>query len=410
MRLPSLSFRNTAFRAGQALATALLLVACEASKPSPAASAPAPAAAAAPAPDGRPLTLLIDAEPAHLNPDVDPDVWSWRLSHDAIYEPLVRRKPDGTFEPVLADRFTVDGERLTFHIRPGVLFHDDKLLAASDVLFTFSRVRGRGRTQGMLGDLATVEPAGPETVRMWAARPSSQLLPAIAEVAILPEHVFGRGDLAYQGGNRRPVGTGPLRLREWERGRRIVLERFPKYWGAPAAAEIDVDIEPDPAKALGRARRGEIDLLGRVPPAWVPEQLESPTLKREFQVRRSQPARFVFVLWNVAHPPLDDVAVRRALALAVDRARLLADVRHGVGRAVAAPALGGAPAPEPAFDLAAANAALDAAGLARMNGDGMRARNGRPIRLAFLVPKESHESAEVARRVGDALARVGIAV
>src|SRR5439155_1454761 len=82
-------------------------------------------------------------------------------------------------------------------------------------------------------------------------------------------------------------------------------------------------------------------------------------------------------------------AVRRALAIGLDRARLVADVRHGLARPIGAPALGGSDAAPPAYDLAAAHAALDAAGLPRAGGDGPRTRNGRPIRLALLVPRES---------------------
>ena len=59
------------------------------------------------------VRLSIDGEPGHLNPDIDPDRWGFRLSHDLVYEPLVRALPDGTYAPVLADRFSVDpgGER-----------------------------------------------------------------------------------------------------------------------------------------------------------------------------------------------------------------------------------------------------------------------------------------------------------
>jgi peptide/nickel transport system substrate-binding protein len=223
--------------------------------------------------------------------------------------------------------------------------------------------------------------------------------------------VFGRGDLAYQGGNRHPVGTGPLKLREWERGRHLLLERFPKYWGPPSPAQtIEVAIEPDPIRALGQARRGEIDLLGRVPPAWVPEQLDSPALRGNFKIVRSQPARFTFVLWNLSRPPLDDPAVRRALSLGIDRARILDAVRHGVGRPIASPALGGGRGPDAIFDLAAAQKMLDEAGLPRASEGGLRQRNGKPVKLVLLVPNGSHEASEAARRVDEALGKLGIAV
>jgi peptide/nickel transport system substrate-binding protein len=412
--------RLTEGQALRAVAALLFLGGCDGDRPRPApkaAAITAPAdAAAEPRADG-PVKIVIDNEPAHLNPDLDPDVWAWRLSHDAIYEPLIRARGDGTWEPVLADRFSVDdgGNRLTIHLRPGVLWHDEKPFSAADVLATLDRIRGPhapARARGLLADVSSIELGANDTIRIWAAHPSVALPEALAEIAILPEHVFGHGELAYQGGNRRPVGTGPFRLREWEHGRKIVLGRFDKYWGGPntVAEEIDVAIEPDAARALGQARRGEIDLLGRVPPAWYPEQLESPTLRSAFRTMRATPARFTFVLWNLEHPPFSDPAVRRALNQAIDRTRLANEVRHGVARPIVAPILDGATGPEPIFDLAAAQAALDAAGLPRGSEGGPRTRNGHPLRIGLLVPSGSHESSEAARLFVDALAKIGIAV
>jgi peptide/nickel transport system substrate-binding protein len=256
----------------------------------------APSAAAT---DSSPVVrLLIDAEPAHLNPDLDPDEWCYRLAADAIYEPLWRESPGGGFEGVLADHFSVEdgGRRYLFHIRPGVTFHDGKPLHSTDVAFTFDRLRTAGahapRENALLADLDRVELAGPDAVRFWALRPSSALQHALAEVQILPEHVFGRGELAYQGANRRPVGTGPLELKSWERGAKLVLARNPRYWGTPARAEeVDVAIQPDALASLGAARRSEVDLVGRVPPAWVPEQIDSPSLRAGYRAVRLTPTR-----------------------------------------------------------------------------------------------------------------------
>ncbi|MSP60873.1 MAG: hypothetical protein EXR72_11120 [Myxococcales bacterium] len=363
----------------------------------------------------RRIRMVIETEPVHLNPGLDPDRWGYRLAQDAIYEPLWRALPDGTFEPVLAERFSIDeeGRRFTFHLRKGALFHDGEPLHSLDVAFTFDRLRGRtshaARIQAALADLDRVELAGPDAVRIWATRPSVALQQAIAEIGILPEHVFARGELAYQAANRRPVGTGPLRLREWERGKRLVLERFPGYWGPPAAAdEIEVLIDQDMVRALGRARRGEIDLLGHVPAEWVPEQLDSPTLRAHFRTVRTNPARFTFVVWNTAHEPLDDPAVRRALGIAIDRTRVLHEARHGVGRAIASPSLGGAKGPVTRFDPVRASATLESAGLPR-SGDGPRMRGGRPVRLTLLVPSGSHEAGEAGRRVAEGLGKIGIA-
>lgn len=372
------------------------------------------------------LRMVFDDEPNHLNPDLDPDRACFRLAFDTLYEPLVRRTATGAgdYEPVLADRFSIDGEgqSYTFHLRPGVMFHDQTPLTALDVVFTFDRLRSprthAPRLQARLADMERIEIVRSDTVRIWARRPSAFLLPALAEVAILPEHVFGRGELQYQPANRRPVGTGPYRLRAWdrgdrgghgERGHRLVLERFPRYWGSPPGYEIiDVLFEEDAAQALGRAKRGEVEVVARVPPAYLPEQLDSPTLRANYHAVRVEPSRFVFVQWNLGHPPLDRPEVRRALAMAVDRVRLLEAARHGQGRPIAAPPLGdpkAAPMPRHAPDEAIQ--VLAAAGLVRSKD---AADASLRSRFTLLVPTGSHEAEEVGRRLGEVLGKIGLSV
>jgi peptide/nickel transport system substrate-binding protein len=390
----------------------------------PVADAMVGAMVAPPAPAGT-LRMVFDDEPNHLNPNLDPDRSCFRLAFDTLYEPLVRAMPGGDYVPVLADRFTVDdeGQSYTFHLRPGVMFHDQTPLTAADVVFTFDRLRSQRthapRIQARLADFERIEMVRSDTVRIWARRPSAFLLPALAEVVILPAHVFGRGELQYQPANRRPVGTGPFRLRTWERGERgerghrLVLERFSRYWGSPPGYEtIEVLFEEDAAQALGRAKRGEVDVVARVPPAYLPEQLDSPTLRANYHTVRVEPFRFVFVQWNLGHPPLDRPEVRRALALAVDRARLLAVARHGQGRPLAAPPLGDPKtAPTPHEDPVEAARVLGAAGLLRAKDatDPLPGSvPGRSGRLTLLVPSGSHEAEELGRRLVEVFGKLGV--
>ena len=377
------------------------------------------AAPTATAPD-RALRIAIDGEPAHLNPDLDPDRWGWRIAWDGIYEPLVRPDGSGGFAPALADRFTVEdeGRVYIFHLRPGVLFSDGEPLTPADVAFTFDRLRSprthAPRWQAELADVERVELLQ-TGVRIWARRPSAYLLAAIADVAILPEHVFGRGELMYQPANRHPVGTGPFRVHTWERGRGIALERNPRWWGPRVNVNsIDIAIDEDATRALGQAHRGELDVVGRVPPSYVPEQIDSPTIRATYDAVRTTPDRFTYVVWNIAHAPLDRVEARRALALAIDRDKLIATVRHRLARTIAAPPVGGpsVSAPPPAFDLVRASALLDGVGADRKDNGARNlppAGSAHPWRLTLLVA-QGRESEAVAHALVDALAKLGVGV
>lgn len=365
----------------------------------------------------RVVRILIDAEPSLLEPALDSDVWGARIAFDNIYEPLVRAV-EGRFEPVLAERYEVedDGRSILFHLRPGVQFHDGRPLAVGDVQFTFDRVKSRRSRSSWLkahlANLAHVDWVGKTTVRFVATRPSGYLLQALAQVPILPEHVFGRGDLAYQPANRRPMGTGPFRLAEWQRGRRIVLERNAAYFGAaPAVERIEFVIEPDAVLALGRLKRHEVDLSSAVPPMYVPEQLESPAIKAGFRAEETPTGRLVFLLWNARRPELADVRVRRALSLICDRKRMVRELRHGLGRPILTP---GPLATEPSAidaDPARAEALLDEAGLTRAPaGEPRRGRGLRPLRVQVLYPAGSREATEGVKQLGEAAARAGVTV
>ena len=91
------------------------------------------------------LRLVIDGEPAHLNPLLDPDLWGHRIVHDLICEPLLRRVEGAsgpTYEGVLAERFRLDrdGRGLDLWLRKGVHFHDGRPLSAYDVQLSLQMV------------------------------------------------------------------------------------------------------------------------------------------------------------------------------------------------------------------------------------------------------------------------------
>jgi peptide/nickel transport system substrate-binding protein len=394
----------------------------------PAQQAPSPARPQAQHPDAGPDTLrvVIEADPAHLNPLLDPDLWGYRIAHDLICEPLIRSKPGpqgsgaaaAAYEGVLAERFSFDpdGMGATFYIRRGVRFHDGKALTAHDVRFTLDRLFASGsvapRTRALLADLLRVSVLGPHALRVELRRPSGRLLQDLSEIDILPEHLFNQGSLAYQPQNRRPVCTGPYRLAEWRHGDggEIVLCRDPGYWGTPGRSEvIRFLIVKDATRGLALVRRGGADVLGSVPALYVPDQVEPAMLRGRLRTLEVPARQLSLVLWNGRHPALSLPAVRRALSGLIDRQRLVREVRHGLAepRALPPPLPPGDPAP---WELAAAEATLDEAGVTRQSAGGPRSFGGRPLRLTLLVPAGSSEAGAAAKRIAEMLSRTGILV
>jgi ABC-type transport system substrate-binding protein len=193
-------------------------------------------------------------------------------------------------------------------------------------------------------------------------------------------------EAAGQGGfARAPVGTGAFRLAEWAQGRRMRLERNPNYWrpGLPYLDGIDLTIGVSDQLAWFQYQRGELD-VSAIPSAEFTRVQADP--RYQPLIARRTTIRTQYVGFNCALPPLDRVEVRRALALAIDRQRLveLIDGRGTVARGIVPPAMEGfddvVPLP---YDPDGARRGLAAAGL----GQGFSTilwtqRDDGPLRLA----------------------------
>ncbi|MBI4511850.1 MAG: peptide ABC transporter substrate-binding protein [Deltaproteobacteria bacterium] len=357
------------------------------------------------------LRVRLEVDPTHLNPLVEPDEGSLQVAENTIFEPLLRHAPSpsggpGSLEPVLAESFRVmpSGLELRFRLRDRVTFHDGRPFSAVDAQFSLDEARSSHapstRLANLLADVASVELWGPRDLRITLRRPSAGVVRALAEVPMLPAHAYGLGDLARNPRNRAPIGTGPFKFHRWEKGVEIVLQRNDSYWGKqPSAEELVFLIEPDAAQALLRAKKGEIDLVPSLIREHYPEQLSTPGLVESFSPIRLRPPRFRYVLVNARRPPMDDVRVRRAAALLMDRTRIARDAYHGLARPIAGPAWpggpGDGPSPEPpAFDPSAAARLLDEAGWRDGDKDGVRERGREKLRIVFLVASDARTDAE----------------
>src|SRR5262245_11925390 len=163
-----------------------------------------------------------------------------------------------------------DGRVLTFHLRPGVRFHDNAPFTSDDVVFTWERImdpasRAVGRMDAFL-PVEKVEATDPLTVRVTYREPYAPALRGW-EIPILPAHLYRGVDFATAPANRAPIGTGPFRFVSWEAGRRIVLEANRDYWaGPPGLDQFVFAIIPSPDTAFEALLAGEVD-DARIPPA-----------------------------------------------------------------------------------------------------------------------------------------------
>jgi len=359
------------------------------------------------------LKVHLEAEPPHLNPLVDTVQVIDRVVGGLIYETLIDCTGD-RYQPGQADTWEVssDGLRLTLHLKTGARWQDDKVFSGLDVQATLEHLmRSPTRSallHAMIADLEGVDLLPERMVRLRLTRPSDLTLRALCEIPILPAEPLRTGGARLAQLGRAPVGTGPFRVAAWERGKRIKLvrSRAATTPDSPMLDGIDFEIDTDPARALTRVRRGEIDVLPRVSEVHFPEQVSQATLRDALELYLLQPHRYSFVALNTRRGVLADSVFRQALSLLWDRARFASEFHHGLARPIGAPTFGTAPPDK--FDRALAGQLLDQAGFLDTDGDGVREVGGTPIRLTFLVPAGSRTLSAEVRAFAMDLRRAGI--
>ena len=314
-----------------------------------------------------------------------------------------------------------DGRTVTYHLRRGVRWHDGTPFDARDVVFSFAAAMNPNNLvpdRTGFDHVAGVRALDPYTVQVRLTRPFSPFVAACFTLAandpypLLPAHLLaGKPDINRDSYNAAPVGLGPYKLAAWDRGSRIVLAADPHYFrGAPAIPRVEIAIVPDINTVATLWKSGSLDVvIGRVQAGRT--FLDALRTRRDGRIVLQPHYEFDYVLLNLAHPPLDDARVRRAIAMGIDRARIMRDLDGELWVNGETDRLPGQFAYDPSivqprYDPAAAARLLDAAGW-RMSSDGTRRKGGRPLAFEFVATTESKTTERFGLFAQQDLARIG---
>lgn len=353
-------------------------------------------AAPEPAPAAVPLVRLsFPQEDGSLTP------YTFTLGYPLmtlVYDTLLWRDADGVPQPWLAQSVETspDGLRVTVRLAEGVRWHDGVALSADDVAFTFAFVASHPHPQftPQLQAVERVSAPDPATVVIVLRHPSPGFADQpLADLPILPAHLW-RGlrpdQLAPDG---LPVGSGPYRLVEHRPGQGYRFEANAGYFrGPPAVRVIDVPIITGADQTLRALARRRIDMVpAGLPPAGV-------TIAEEAGARLLRGPLYLgtVLVFNLRRAPFDQAAARQAVARALDVARITDIVGGAVPaeRGLVHPDSPWASAgPVHAFDEAGARSALTSMGLGP---------------LSILAPANDTVKLEAARQVALALERAGV--
>ncbi len=260
-----------------------------------------------------------------------------------IFDTLTARDNDGNPVPKLALSWTNsdDYKTWTFKLRPGVTFQDGTPFNAQAVAWKYARHKDPKNKCGcafLIQSIDSVEATDDLTVVFHMSEPSAELpnllsFPGANNVIYSPTAVEKLGD-DY---NRHPVGTGPFILKSWAIGDRMVLERNPNYWnkGHPYLDRVELRPLPDQQARFASLLSGASDLI------WDDEYdsdnifraKQDPSLTvHTYTGSGAQPYAF-----NTKVAPFDDVRVRQALVMAIDRPKMSEVLTGGLSKPASNP-------------------------------------------------------------------------
>ena len=352
------------------------------------------------------------------------DETSQELQNYVLFTTLIRYDESLSPVPYLAESWDTssagDQLALTFQLHDDVYWHDGTPTTASDVKFTFDRIKDEATAYARSSMLASYDSAVVEdahTITFFLKRHPGFMDPWRA-ISPMPQHILGDVPPAelrqHPFGSVDPVGNGPFRFIEHRAGDRWVFEAnadFPESLGGrPYLDRLVYRFVAEPTTKLTELLTGTLDVYIIVPPAQVAEIEEHDNARIVTHENRN----YAFINWNGRRPLFSDPAVRRALTLAINREDIVNVVRGGLGTLATGTvppfhwAYYGELEPLP-HDPESARALLDEAGWIDSDGDGVRERDG--VRAALELQTNQNPTREdIMTLVQANLADVGIEV
>lgn len=321
----------------------------------------------------------------------------------AMYEPLlVYNIVTGEYVPWLGEHWhwNDDATELEFVLREGVKWSDGQRFGAEDVAFTFNLMRKSAALdpRGIWGYLAAVEAPDAQHVKFRFQRAYVPGLIDIGQQPIVPAHLWKDVEDPVSFANENPVATGPFTEVRSFNTQVYEIGRNPHYWqaGKPAVKALRFPAFPSNDQTVLSLMTGEIDWAGAFVPAIDRIYIERNPKNHHYWFPTVDGTVMLFA--NTALAPFDDMRVRKALSMAIDRALVVRVAMHGYTKPADATGLSGAydrfrdpeavaaGKPWVSYDPEAAAALLEEAGL-RIDEDGRRlGRDGEPLEVAINVP------------------------
>jgi peptide/nickel transport system substrate-binding protein len=384
---------------------------------------------------GRGATLIIATgqDPQNLFPPTTDRIQA-RMVTELLFDKLADLGPalntlgDAGFQPRLAQRWdwSRDSLAVTFHLDPRARWQDGRPVTAVDVRFALAvytdTLVGSRSGADLRPRVDSISVTDSLTCIVWfRQRTPENFYNLVVTLVPLPEHLLGstpHDSLVMSPFARSPVGNGPFRFVRWDPQQRVEITASDSFYRGRAKIDRVIwTISPTMTNVVQQIFGGEADFLEDLPADAVAEAARNPDLRL---VRRDN-FSYAFLLFNLhdherggPHPLFADRELRRALTRALDRATMVRSVFDSLGAVPRGPFVRAQWAADStvaqlAFDRAAAAHTLDSLGW-HVGADGLRRRNGQPLRFTLSLSTASKNRLRFAPLIQEQLRLAGVQV
>lgn len=275
------------------------------------------------------LVLGMGVEPPGLDPTVAAPVAIGQVVWQNVFEGLVTIDKDGRIQPELAKSWDVseNGLSYTFHLQDNVSFQNGQPFNSTSAKFTVEKMLADDSVnpqKNLYRVIQSVTAPDTYTLVLTLKEPSSDLLYYLGyPTAVMVEPESASTNATH------PVGTGPFKLEQWKKGNQLTLIGNDHYWGTPAKLNrVTFRFISNPQAQAAALNSGGVDAMA---------EFDAPELVKQFQNNASfdtvigTTSMEIVAGMNNARKPFNDLRVRQALMMAIDRNALISAANEGLG-------------------------------------------------------------------------------
>ncbi len=263
---------------------------------------------------------------------INPALYEHGEINSLLFTGLTAHDKDNKVVPALAESWEFDEKTntYTFKLRKDVTWHDGEKFTANDVKFTLETIkdpRNMSEIASNYEDITNIEVVSDSEIKITLSSPNIAMLDYLT-IGVIPEHVLKGKDITTDEFNKNPIGTGPYKLKKWDKGQSISLVKNDKYYkGEPEIDNIVFKIVTDVKARAMQLKSGELDLA-----QITPKDMSVLEGNKDFEIYKMKTADYRGILYNFNSPIFkENKGLANALSYGVDRKAIVDNVLLGYG-------------------------------------------------------------------------------